>query len=218
MASPPRSVILRLKAIQAWDRRRLRAVMRRHPGLRIHPEASSNLAAAQFDLAHGAQLRIGARVTTERRPMALRFLLGEGARVEIEADTWLRTEVDRVVVSAGPGARIHVGPEGFLNGCHLSARASITLGRHAWVGFGSRVIDGDQHDLDDERPQRSEPIEIGEYAWLAGDVTVLRGVTIGAHSVIGTRSLVNRDVPPHTLAFGIPARARGRVGDRSGTH
>jgi carbonic anhydrase/acetyltransferase-like protein (isoleucine patch superfamily) len=185
MASPPRLVVARLKAIQAWDRYRLRAIERRHAGLHIHAEASSNLAAAQFDLAPGAQLRIGARVTTERRPMALRFLLGEGARVEIGEDTWLRTEVDRVVVFAGPGARIHVGPEGFLNGCHLSAKASITLGRHAWV---------------------------------AGDVTVLRGVTIGAHSVIGARSLVNRSVPPHTLAFGTPAVARGDVGDRSGTH
>jgi carbonic anhydrase/acetyltransferase-like protein (isoleucine patch superfamily) len=217
MGSPPRSVVARLKAIQAWDRYRLRALGRRHPGLHIHPTASSNLAAAQFDLAPGAELRIGARVTTERRPMALRFLVAEGARVEIEEDTWLRTEVDRVVVSAGPGARIQVGPEGFLNGCHLSAKVSITLGRHAWVGFGSRLIDGDQHDLDEARPERSEPIEIGDYAWVAGDVTVLRGVSIGAHSVIGARSLVNRSVPPHTLAFGTPAVPRGDVGDRSGT-
>ena len=44
---------------------------------------------------------------------------------------------------------------------------------------------------------------------------MLRGVTIGEHSVIGARSLVTRDVPPHTLAFGSPATVRGRVGDRS---
>jgi acetyltransferase-like isoleucine patch superfamily enzyme len=44
---------------------------------------------------------------------------------------------------------------------------------------------------------------------------VLKGVTIGAHSVVGTRSLVNRDVPPHTLVFGVPAEPRGVVGDRS---
>jgi acetyltransferase-like isoleucine patch superfamily enzyme len=217
MASPPRSVVLRLKAIQAWDRARLRAAVRRHPGLHVDPEASSNLAAAQFDLAEGAELHIAARVTTERRPMALRFLLGEGAHVEIGADTWLRTEVDRVVVFAGPGARIRVGAEGFLNGCHLSAKASITLGRHAWVGFGSRIIDGDQHDLDDTRPEQTEPIEIGDYAWVAGDVTVLKGVQIGAHSVIGARSLVNRSVPAHTLAFGTPAVPRGEIGDRSRT-
>ena len=158
MPAPSRSVVLQLKAIQAWDRHRLGRVQRRHPGLSIDPSASTNLACAQFDLAAGARLRIGPRVTTERRPMALRFLLGEDAEVTIEQDTWIRTEVDRVVVAAGPGARIHVGPDGFLNGCHLSAKTSIRLGRHAWIGFGSRLIDGDQHDLDEARPERSEPI------------------------------------------------------------
>ena len=46
-------------------------------------------------------------------------------------------------------------------------------------------------------------------------MTVLRGVTIGAHAVVGSRSLVTNDVPPHGLAFGVPARVRGVVGDRS---
>ena len=212
---PGPSIVLRLKAIQAWDRWRLRAAVRRHPGLHVHPTASSNLACASFDLYEGAELHIGPRVTTERRPLALRFILGPGARVVIEEDTWLRTEIDRVVISAGAGARIHVGPDGFLNGCHLSAKAAITLGRHAWVGFGSRLIDGDQHDLDADRPERSEPIVLGDHSWVGSDSTVLRGVEIGAHSVIGTRSLVTKSVPPHTLAFGIPARPMGSVGDRS---
>ena len=215
MSRPPLSVVLRLKAIQAWDRWRLASLLRRHAGLEIDPTASSNLACAQFDLAPGASLRIGPRVTTERRALALRFLLGAGAEVVIEEDAWLRTEIDRVVISAGPGARIHVGPDGFLNGCHLSAKTSITLGRHAWVGFGSRLIDGDQHDLDAEHPERSEPIALGDHSWVGGDVTVLRGVEIGAHAVIGTRSLVTKSVPPHTLAFGIPAKPMGVVGDRS---
>jgi acetyltransferase-like isoleucine patch superfamily enzyme len=56
---------------------------------------------------------------------------------------------------------------------------------------------------------------IGDYVWVASDVTVLRGVTIGEHSVIGARSLVTSDIPPHSLAFGSPARVRGSVGDRS---
>ena len=49
----------------------------------------------------------------------------------------------------------------------------------------------------------------------ASDVTVLRGVSIGEHSIVGACSLVTRDVPPHSVAFGQPAEARGKVGDRS---
>ena len=79
------------------------------------------------------------------------------------------------------------------------------------MGPGSRVFDADQHDLDAEHPEVMAPVTIGDYAWVASDVTVLRGVTIGEHAVIGARSLVTRDVPPHTLAFGSPAtRARPR--------
>ena len=55
MPAPSRSVVLQLKAIQAWDRYRLGRVQRRHPGLSIDPSASTNLACAQFDLAAGAR-------------------------------------------------------------------------------------------------------------------------------------------------------------------
>jgi acetyltransferase-like isoleucine patch superfamily enzyme len=52
---------------------------------------------------------------------------------------------------------------------------------------------------------------------VAADVTVLKGVRIGSHCIVGTRSLVTRDVPDHSLAFGSPATVRGKVGDRSKT-
>ena len=56
---------------------------------------------------------------------------------------------------------------------------------------------------------------IGDFAWIASDVTLMRGVRIGEHAVIGARSLVTHDVPPHSLAYGQPARVHGPVGDRS---
>ncbi|MBW2313821.1 MAG: acyltransferase [Deltaproteobacteria bacterium] len=110
-----------------------------------------------------------------------------------------------------------MGPECFLNGAHLSCKTRMTLGRRAWVGPGARVFDADQHDFDSEHPERREPVTIGDHAWVASDVTVLRGVTIGAHAVIGCRSVVTHDVPDHRVAVGAPAQLRGQVGDRSQT-
>jgi acetyltransferase-like isoleucine patch superfamily enzyme len=104
-----------------------------------------------------------------------------------------------------------------LNGCHLSAKRELRAGRRAWIGAGSRVFDSDQHDLDSEHPEVSQAVTIGDCVWVASDVTILRGVTIGEHSVIGARSLVTRDIPPHTLAFGHPATPHGVIGDRSNT-
>ena len=205
----------RLKSIQAFDRMRLARRAARHPGLDLDPEASSNFASSHFELAPGARLVIGPRVYTERRAHGVHISVAEGASVEIGADTWLRTDIAPVVIFAFPGARIRIGAEGFLNGCHLSAKADLSIGCRVWIGTGSRVYDADQHDLDAERPERVEPVVIGDHCWLAADVTVLRGVEIGEQSVVGTRSLVTGSLPPHTLAVGSPARPKGKVGDRT---
>jgi maltose O-acetyltransferase len=212
---PSRAVVLRLKAIQAADRWRLGRLKLRHPGLEIHPSASTNLASARYDLAPGARLRIGAGVVTDRLAGALHFAVESDAEMVIGDGTWLRTEVGPVHLIAFAGGRMALGAEGLINGCHLSCKSALTTGRRVWIGMGSRVFDSDQHDMDAERPEVAEPITIGDYCWVASDVTVLRGVTIGEHSIVGTRSLVTSDIPAHTLAFGAPARARGKVGDRS---
>jgi acetyltransferase-like isoleucine patch superfamily enzyme len=207
----------RMRRAARRDRRTLRRLARRHPGLEIHPRASSALAVARFQLGEGARLRIGADVATERTPDAVRFLLEPGATVEIGAGTWLRTDLGPVVIAVFEGATLTLGPECFLNGCHLSCKERMTLGRRAWVGPGSRVFDADQHDLDAEHPERRAPVAIGDHVWVASDVTVLRGVTIGDHAVVGSRSVVTKDVPPHRVAVGAPATLRGEVGDRSRT-
>jgi len=207
--------VLLLKTLWAFDRTRLRLRAARCPGLEIHPDASSNFAAAEYSLAPGARLRIGPGAVTERRRGALRFFLGPGAQVDVAEGAWLRTDLGPVTVSAFDGARIAIGPGALVNGASLSAKRQVRLGRGAMIGPGSRVFDSDQHDFDADRPERTAPVEIGDHVWIASDVTVLRGTTIGDHSVIGAHSLVTRDVPPHTLAYGVPAALRGAVGDRS---
>ena len=145
---PSRAERLQLKTLQAYDRFRLRRLMARHRGLEIDPAASSNLAAARYELAEGARLRIAAGVVTERLAGALPFLLGRGAEISVGEGTWLRTEIDPVHIVAFDGARIALGPLGFLNGCHLSAKRELRTGHRTWIGLGSRVFDSDQHDLD----------------------------------------------------------------------
>jgi carbonic anhydrase/acetyltransferase-like protein (isoleucine patch superfamily) len=204
-----------LRAICAWDRLRLRWLRWRHPGLEVHPEASSNFACARFNLAPGSRLRLGAGAVTERIPGRLHFILWPGAEVDVQEDAWLRTEVGETVIVAFEGARMVISRQAFLNGCHVSAKKSVTLGHKASVGVGSRVFDSDQHDMDDTHLEEVAPVVIGNHAWVAADCMILKGVTIGEHSVIGAHSVVTADIPPHTLAFGSPARPRGSVGDRS---
>lgn len=206
---------LALRALQLRDRARLARLAAAHPGLWVHPRASTNLASASFDLAEGARLRIGSGVVTENRHHGVRFSLAPGARISVGEGTWIRSDLGPVQLFAFAGAEIDVGPDCFLNGCHLSAKRSLRLGRSTWVGPGSRLFDSDQHDLDADHPEVTQPVVVGDFVWISSDVTVLRGVEIGSHSVIGARSLVTRSIPAHTLAYGVPARPGGEVGDRS---
>lgn len=205
----------RLKSIQAFDRLRLARLRAAHPGLDLDPEASTNFASSHFAIAPGGRLSIGPRAYTERRSQGVHFSVAEGASVEIGADTWLRTDLAPVILFAFPGARIRIGREGFLNGCHLSAKSAVRIGDRVWIGPGSRVFDADQHDFDAEKKERIEPVAIGDHSWIASDVTILRGVEIGEQSVVGARSIVTKSIPKHTLAIGSPAQATGKVGDRT---
>ncbi len=61
----------------------------------------------------------------------------------------------------------------------------------------------------DERESGVEfgkPIIIGDHVWIGANATVTPGVTIGDHAVIGAGAVVTKDVPPHVVVAGNPAR------------
>ncbi len=49
-------------------------------------------------------------------------------------------------------------------------------------------------------------IVVGNDVWIGYEAVILAGVTIGDGAVVGTRAVVTKDVPPYTIAGGIPAR------------
>ncbi|MDO5644510.1 MAG: DapH/DapD/GlmU-related protein [Dermabacter sp.] len=106
------------------------------------------------------------------------------------------------------GWNIEFGPGVFLNsGCRFQDQGGITLGEGALLGHNV-VLATMGHD---ERPDRradliTAPVSIGKRAWLAANVTVLPGVSIGDDAIIGAGSLVTRDVPAGMIAVGSPAR------------
>ncbi len=55
------------------------------------------------------------------------------------------------------------------------------------------------------------PITIGDNCWIAGNATVCAGVTIGEGCVIGAGSVVTRDIPANSLAFGNPCRVSRKI-------
>lgn len=53
---------------------------------------------------------------------------------------------------------------------------------------------------------RALPIKTEKNVWIGGGVIILLGVTIGENSVIGAGSVVNKDIPPNSIAVGNPCK------------
>jgi len=108
------------------------------------------------------------------------------------------------------GARMTIGSRSFINfGCSISASLSVTIGPRCMIGSHVTLMDNDFHRVEPERRDElpeSAPIVLEENVWLGIRSIVLRGVTIGAGSVVAAGSIVSRNVPPRSLVGGIPAR------------
>jgi lipopolysaccharide O-acetyltransferase len=73
------------------------------------------------------------------------------------------------------------------------------------------IIDNSRKPGDIIRPSKEQKLEIGTVhigadSWIAYGACVLPNVTIGRHCIIGALSVVNRDIPPYSVAVGSPAR------------
>ena len=96
-----------------------------------------------------------------------------------------------------------------------SEGGAVHLGDDCLVAAGVDIRNSDGHSIVDEEGRRLNPaadVTIGRHAWIGLGSQVLKGVTLGDCSVVGARSLVNRNVPKNTIVAGVPARLiRGQV-------
>ena len=88
----------------------------------------------------------------------------------------------------------------------LYSLGEIEIGAHAVVSQGSYLCSGDHDYTQPDFPIRSRKITIGPEAWVAADVFVAPGVTIGHGAVIGARSSVFTDMPAGMVCFGYPCK------------
>jgi acetyltransferase-like isoleucine patch superfamily enzyme len=96
-------------------------------------------------------------------------------------------------------------------GVHIVAFDSITLGDHCLVGEYASLRDAN-HKASRQSMRHSghdsAPIELGRNVWVGRAACVLKGVRIGANSIIGAHAVVTRDVASSSCAVGVPARTR----------
>lgn len=157
---------------------------------------------------------------------------GAGNTLCIQSKTRL---IDAVIIIRGRGHRVEIGRSCILgrmtlvlqsSGCQViighhttsgsvnidlgEPSLSLRIGDDCMISQRVEIMCGDAHSLDDSltgaRLNPPANVEIGDHVWLAAESAILKGANVGDHSTIGFRSVVTNQIPPYSLAVGIPAR------------
>jgi len=102
-----------------------------------------------------------------------------------------------------------IGPHTLLDGS-----GGLEIGHNCSISTGVQIYTHDTVDWavsGGVAPYVRAPVRIGSCCYLGPNTVVAKGVSIGDHCVVGTGSLVNRDVPSYSIAVGSPFRIVGRV-------
>jgi len=120
--------------------------------------------------------------------------------------------VHEYAIIKAKGGNIVVGENTFISSfVNISAQGDVHIGKNVMLANGCRLETGTHGFEKLELPMKQQPscsngIVIEDDCWLGAGVIVVDNVRIGQGSVIGAGSVVTKDVPPLSVAAGVPAR------------
>ena len=132
-------------------------------------------------------------------------MLGLAAYLDRGAIIWIGTE-ENPSSSIALGARVYVGPYSFLGSCH-----ALTIGEETMIGANAYITTVNHSTQRKDIPYSQQGYEggnvtIGRNVWIGCHVTILPGVTVGDHAIIGAGAVVTKDVPAGETWVGVPAK------------
>ena len=95
-----------------------------------------------------------------------------------------------------------IGPVSIGSHVNLAQGVTVSALNHNFSETDKRI---------DEQGITTRQIVIEDDVWIGTNATVLAGVRIGSHSVIAAGAVVTHDIPPHSLAAGVPAQVKRKI-------
>ena len=155
-----------------------------------------------------------------RAPRKAGITIGDNVKINSRFRSNLVGLTQPTVLHCAKQGRILIGNDTGLSSAILSARTKIEIGHHVKLGGNVRIYDHDYHALDylarrqpdtDDTQCKTAPVTIGDDVLIGANAIILKGVTIGARSIIGAGSVVAlKDIPPDSLVAGNPAKVLSR--------
>jgi acetyltransferase-like isoleucine patch superfamily enzyme len=95
--------------------------------------------------------------------------------------------------------------------CTISAYKRVRIGEQCVIADRAMFIDFDHGVVEVERPIRLQGIYkrdciVGSNVWIGYGACFLRGIRVGDNAIVGTNSVVTRDVPANAVVGGVPAK------------
>ena len=126
------------------------------------------------------------------------FSLGDYSVVESFA--CINNAVGDVIIGNHTRIGLHntiIGPVEIGNNVNLAQGITVTALNHNFSDSNKQI---------DEQGVSTNPVTIEDDVWIGANAVVLPGVTIGHHCVVAAGAVVTKDVPPHSLVAGVPAK------------
>lgn len=129
----------------------------------------------------------------------------------------------RGCIVANSGASIIIGNNVGMSSPCLWSHTSITIGNNVNIGGDCILMDSDAHSLNyldrripklDYLNKKNLPIIIEDDVLIGSRCIILKGVTIGARTVIGSGSVVTKSIPPNCIAAGNPCKVIRYINER----
>ena len=131
-------------------------------------------------------------------PPYRKFSLGDYS--VIESFACINNAVGDVIIGNHTRIGLHntiIGPVKIGNNVNLAQGITVTALNHNFSDSNKRI---------DEQGVSTSPVIIEDDVWIGANAVVLPGVTIGNHCVVAAGAVVTKDVPPHSLVAGVPAK------------
>lgn len=111
-----------------------------------------------------------------------------------------------------PGANLTIGNNVGMSSTRLWIHESARIGNNVKIGGCVLITDTDAHPMDymarrsSNEGTKSAPVVIEDDVWVGAHCIILKGVTIGARSIIGAGSVVTKSIPADRVAAGNPCK------------